>query len=220
MDIVAFRSDADVERALPRVVDHLRANGVIAYPTETVYGVGCALRAPALEHLARLKRRSADKPFLLLVAARDQVAGLAWTEAARRLADAFWPGPLTIALHAPADMFPPGVRSVDGMVAVRATSHAGMHRLLATFGAPVTSSSANLPGEAAALDAAGAASALAQAGAVAKAGGHALVLDGGPLAPSPPSTLIDASRVPPRIMRAGAVGVEEIREVIGEVDAA
>lgn len=225
MDILAFQSEADIERALPRVIDHLRANGVIAYPTETVYGIGCALRAPALARLARLKRRSAEKPFLLLVAAREQVADLEWTDAARRLADAFWPGPLTIALHAPADTFPPGVRSVDGTVAVRATSHAGMRRLLAAFGAPITSSSANLPGEAAALDAAGAASALTQANgpahpdAAPESAGDVLVLDGGTLAPSPPSTLIDASCVPPRIMRAGALGVEQIRAVIGEVDA-
>lgn len=214
MDTVAFRTAADVERALPRVVDHLRANGVIAYPTETVYGVGCALRAPALERLAALKRRSADKPFLLLVAAREQVVGLDWTDAALRLADAFWPGPLTIALHAPADAFPPGVRSTAGTVAVRATSHAGMRRLVEALGEPVTSSSANLPGEPAALDAAGAASALTQAGGV-----DVLLLDGGRLAPSPPSTLIDASLVPPRIVRVGALGVEELRRVIGEVDA-
>lgn len=214
MDTVAFRTPADVERALPHVLDHLRANGVIAYPTETVYGVGCALRAPALERLARLKRRTAGKPFLLLVAAREEAAGLVWTDAGRRLADAFWPGPLTIALHAPADAFPAGVRSADGTVAVRATPHAGMRRLLQAFGEPLTSSSANSPGEPAALDAAGAASALAQLG-----GSDVLVLDGGALASSPPSTLIDASVVPPHVMRVGALGIEELRSVIGEVDA-
>ncbi len=214
MDTLPFRTSADVERALPRVLDHLRGNGVLAYPTETVYGFGCALRPAALERLASLKRRIESKPFLVLVATPEQVAPLVWTDVAMRLAAAFWPGPLTIALAAPAGAFPEGVRSEDGNVAVRATPHPGMRRLLQELGEAVTSSSANAPGQPAALDAHEAAHALTMLGST-----DALVLDGGRLAASPPSTVVDASGPVPRILREGAIRLEELRTVIGEIDA-
>lgn len=213
-EVVAFRTAADVEASLPRVLDHLRAGGVIVYPTETVYGFGCALRTPGLERLAALKRRTGGKPFLLLVAVPDHAGPLVWTDAGRRLAAAFWPGPLTIALTTERGTFPDQVRASDGTVAVRATSHPGVRRLLQAFAEPITSSSANAPGEPAANDAMTAARAYARLG-----GRDALVLDGGPLPPSAPSTVIDASVAPPRVVRVGAIGMEELRTAIGEVDA-
>ncbi len=214
MDTLPFRTADEVEQALPRVIDHLRADGVIAYPTETVYGFGCAVRPRALERLRALKRRTETKPFLLLVAEPADLPGLHWTQVAERLAAAFWPGPLTLALAASSDALPAAVRSADGTVAVRATPHAGVRRLLQRLGAPITSSSANVPGGEAALDARGAARALA-----ALDGADVLLLDGGPLPPSPPSTVIDASCTPPRVLRAGAVGLDALRNVIGEIDA-
>src|SRR5690606_28631565 len=83
---------------------------------------GCALQPQALASLHALKRRVGTKPFLLLVARPEDAPGLVWTPAARRLADMFWPGPLTLALDAAPDAFPQEVRSADGTVAVRATS--------------------------------------------------------------------------------------------------
>jgi L-threonylcarbamoyladenylate synthase len=213
MDTLPFRSVDDVEQAIPRVLDHLRAGGVMAYPTETVYGFGCALRPQALAQLRALKRRVETKPFLLLVARREDAPGLQWTPVAQRLADAFWPGPLTLALEAARDAFPAEVRSVDGTVAVRATSHPGVRRLLERLGAPITSTSANVPGGQAALDAAGARRAVEWLG-----GREVLVLDGGTLPPTPSSTVIDASRVPPRLLRPGAVPLAALRNAIGEVD--
>lgn len=214
MVTLPFRTPDEVEHALPRVIDHLRADGVIAYPTETVYGFGCTLRPRALERLRTLKRRTETKPFLLLVARPEDVPGLQWTPEAARLAAAFWPGPVTLALGAPADAVPPAVRSTDGTVAVRATPHPGIRRLLQRVGEPITSSSANVPGGDAALDAAGVVRALDVLD-----GADVLLLDGGPLPPSPPSTVIDASRTPPRVLRAGAVGLDALRNVIGEIDA-
>jgi L-threonylcarbamoyladenylate synthase len=213
MNTIPFQSDDEIQAALPGVVDHLRGGGVIAYPTETVYGFGCALRADALARLAALKQRTGLKPFLLLISGIEQAGMLHWTEEARTLARAFWPGPLTIALAAPDQAFPPGVRGLDGTVAVRATSHAGIQALVRALGEPITSSSANAPGRPAARTAEDAGAALAALGARA-----ALVLDGGTLPPTPPSTVVDAAVSPPRVIRAGAVPVEELRRVIGEID--
>ena len=214
MHTIPFRTDAEIQAALAPAIDHLRGGGVLAYPTETVYGFGCALRDDALARLAALKQRATSKPFLLLISDIDQAGMLRWTADARALSDAFWPGPLTIALEAPTGIFPQGVRGEDGNVAVRATSHAGIRALVAAFGEPITSSSANAPGAPAARDAAGAAAALSALGA-----NDALLLDGGMLPPTPPSTVLDASVSPPRLLRAGAVPLEALRRIIGEIDA-
>lgn len=196
-----------------RVADHLRQGGLVAYPTETVYGFGCTLDPTALERLARLKSREGAKAFLLLVLDRSQLPGLDWTQDARRLAEAFWPGPLTLALRA-LRPFPARVTGAGGTVAVRATSHPGIRTLLAALGEPITSTSVNLPGEPPASDAEEVERVVAAVGA-----GDALwILDGGPLPPSPPSTIVDCSIAPPRILRHGAVTVEELRRVVDGID--
>lgn len=214
MHVLPFRTPAEIAAALPGVVDHLRAGGVIAYPTETVYGFGCAVRPDAVARLIALKRRAEERPFLLLVAGAEQLSMLAWTPSARALAAAFWPGPLTLALAAPAGAFPPGVRSPDGTVAVRASPHSGVQALLRALGEAITSTSANAPGEAPARDAPGVEAALALLD-----GGDVLVLDGGELPPSAPSTIVDASVSPPRVVRAGAVPILKLRTITGDIDA-
>ncbi|MEZ0334979.1 MAG: L-threonylcarbamoyladenylate synthase, partial [Gemmatimonadales bacterium] len=95
-----FRSDAEIEAAIPVVGEHLARGGLLAYPTETVYGLGSGPSVPALDALARLKGRAPGKPFLLLVSSRAMVEewGLVLTAAARALAAAFWPGPLALVL--------------------------------------------------------------------------------------------------------------------------
>jgi L-threonylcarbamoyladenylate synthase len=100
MMILPFRVLADVEAAAPRVAAHFAGGGLLGYPTETVYGLGSTPTDGAVAALARLKGRREGKPFLLLVASRDmaQRSGLVFTGAAQRLADHFWPGPLTLVL--------------------------------------------------------------------------------------------------------------------------
>jgi L-threonylcarbamoyladenylate synthase len=214
MHVLPFRTPAEIAAALPGVVDHLRAGGVIAYPTETVYGFGCAVRPDAVARLIELKRRAQERPFLLLVAGAEQLSMLEWTSSARALAATFWPGPLTLALAAPAGAFPPGVRSPDGTVAVRASPHSGVQALLRALGEAITSTSANAPGEAPARNAPGVEAALALLD-----GGDVLVLDGGELPPSAPSTIVDASVSPLRVVRAGAVPIQKLRTITGDVDA-
>jgi L-threonylcarbamoyladenylate synthase len=197
------------------VAEHLRREGLICYPTETVYGLGCALVPAALERLAGLKARDDRKPFLLLVSGREPLPGLHWTAEAVRLAEAFWPGPLTLALRAEDGVYPRWVVGERGTVAVRWSSHPGIGLLIEALGSPLTSTSANLPGEPPATSA-------DEARTVIRALGDPAglwLLDGGPLPASAPSTIVDCSGRRPRVLRAGAIGTELLRTVVGDLDA-
>jgi L-threonylcarbamoyladenylate synthase len=206
-----FVSHADVQASLAAVTDHLRRGGLIAYPTETVYGFGGLVRDDALTSLSALKSRDESKPFLLLIRSAADVPELRWTAAARTLAERFWPGPLTLALRVHGS-FPARILSDEGTLAVRATPHEGLRVLLAGLGEPITSSSANLPREATATNADEVEAIL-----------HALerddvlVLDGGELPESAPSTIVDCSEDRPRVIRAGAITFEALNQVV-EID--
>ena len=121
---------------------------MLAYPTETVYGLGSRPVDPDLRTLAALKGRAAGQPVLLLVACREmaEAQGLAMNESARALARAFWPGPLTLVLPGGSGRLPDLLRGPEGGIAVRWTSHAGVALLVGELGEPLTSTSANLPG--------------------------------------------------------------------------
>jgi L-threonylcarbamoyladenylate synthase len=207
-----FRTEEEQRAALDAAASHLEEGGLIACPTETVYGFGCLLQPDALARLAMAKRRDPERPFLLLVADRQMAGNLVWTAAANALADAFWPGPLTLGLAVKGD-WPREVTSPAGTVAIRATAHAGMRALIRRCGEPITSTSANEPGAPAALDAASAARALASA-----TGESGLVLDGGRLPASRPSTIVDCSVDPPVIVRAGAIDATVIAEILNGLE--
>lgn len=209
MTTLPFGTTGEIAESIPVIVNHLRSGGVLAYPTETVYGLGCLLEDRPLRQLAAAKGRSDDKPFLVLVGTKDDLQGVSWPESARRLASHFWPGPLTLALPAVEGVFHPRVVGPGGTVAVRCTSHPGVRQLLLALRAPLTSTSANAPGEPSALTAAEAAAVLQHAGAV-----DALILDGGTLDPSKPSTLVDCSVEPPRLIREGVISRSELAAII------
>ena len=143
-----FLTPAEVEAATPRVREHLEADRLLAYPTETVYGLGSAPRPAALAALAALKGRPPQKPFLLLVSGRVMAErwGLVFNAPARALSDAFWPGPLTLVLPGGEGHLPEALRGTEGGIAVRHTSHPGIARLVAALDFPLTSTSANRPG--------------------------------------------------------------------------
>lgn len=206
--VVPFRTDGEQAAAAPEVAGHLRRGGLITCPTETVYGFGCALRPRALEALRALKQRGPEKPFLLLVT-DTRIPGVRWTPAALDLAARFWPGPLTIVLQAEPGAFPAQVLGGNDTVAVRATSHPGLRRVLEALGEPMTSTSANVPGEAPATT-------LDQARAVLSvfpAVDDMWLLDGGTLPPSLPSTIIDGTVQPPRLIRRGALDMAQLAEI-------
>jgi L-threonylcarbamoyladenylate synthase len=200
---------------VPRVVAHLQRGGLLAYPTETVYGLGSRARAADVQALARLKGRRPGKPFLLLVSGREmaEAQGLAFGEAATALARAFWPGPLTLVLPGGGGRLPDQLRGPEGGFAVRWTSHPGIQRLVSALGEPLTSTSANLPGQPPAPGAA----AIARDFQAAVADGALLVLDGGVLGNSPPSTVVDCTQPAARLVREGAITQEELRRAVGQL---
>ena len=211
--ILPLRSAGDAERAAPTVLDHLGGQGILAYPTETVYGLGSAADAESLERLAGLKGRPAGKPFLLLVSSRAMAerAGLVFSPAAHALAEAFWPGPLTLVLKGGEGKLPDGLRGPEGGIAVRHTSHKAVARLIGLLDQPLTSTSANRPGG---PPAPGAEQIVAMFRSAYDAG-ELLVLDGGALGNVPPSTIVDCTSARPVLIREGALPRAELRRGVG-----
>lgn len=210
--MIPFRTREEVDAAVPEVLRHLVRGGLLAYPTETVYGFGSLVSAGPVARLSALKGRAPGKPFLVLVTGLDMLVGigLRLTDAAERLAAAFWPGALTLVLPGGEGRVPDALRGPEGGVAVRWTSHEGAARLIATIGSPLTSTSANRTGESAAHDAKDIAAQFAPD----VARGELLVLDAGPLALSPPSTVVDCTGILPRVVRRGAVATDRLRSIV------
>jgi L-threonylcarbamoyladenylate synthase len=212
---VPFRTATEVAAAIPQVAAHLGSGGLLAYPTETVYGLGSRAVKRDVEALAALKGRTAGKPFLLLISDRAMAEGqgLAFNASADALARAFWPGPLTIVLPGGSGRLPDLLRGPEGGIAVRWTSHPGIVRLVAALGEPLTSTSANIPGS---QPAPGAAAIVRDFQAPVDAG-QLLVLDGGVLGNRPPSTVVDCTQPAARLVREGAVTLGELRRAVGRL---
>ncbi len=213
--ILPFQSAADVDAALPVVRPHLARGKLLAYPTETVYGLGSLASDAPLDALAELKGRPAGKPFLLLVNGLEmlEATGLALNAHARILAREFWPGPLTLVLRGGEGRLPDRLRGPEGGIAVRWTSHREVARLIGGLGAPLTSTSANRAGSPAAPGP----EAIADSFADAIDAGTLLVLDGGVLGNVPPSTLVDCTGHVPRLVREGAIPRDELRRRAGSM---
>lgn len=215
MTVLPFVEPGDVLAAIPVVTRHLAAGGLVAYPTETVYGLGSRPKPIEVAALAALKGREPGKPFLLLVASWQMISayGLVFTTAAEALGRAFWPGPLTLVLKGGEAELPDTLRGPEGGIAVRWTSHSGLGRLIAALGYPLTSTSANRPKGATAPGAATVVSLFQEA----VARGILLVLDGGVLGNVPPSTLVDCTADIPRLIREGAIPRTELRARVGRL---
>lgn len=211
--ILPLRTEDDASAIAPQVAVHLAGGGIIGYPTETVYGLGSRATDPGLDALARLKARPPSKPFLLLVASHEMLerTGLVLTPGARRLAEEFWPGPLTLALAGAEGRLPDRLRGPEGGIAVRWTSHRALGHLIRRLDHPITSTSANRPGDAPAPGAPGLVALFPEA----VASGELLVLDGGVLGNVPPSTLVDCTTRIPRLVREGAISRAELRRRVG-----
>lgn len=207
-----FWASAEIEAAIPTAIAHVRAHRVLAYPTETLYGFGGTVDQESVRALMKLKGRPPGKPFLLLVAGSDMLArlDLHLTPAASQLAARYWPGPLTLVLPGGERRVPAELRGPEGGVAVRWTPHAPMGRLIGALGNPVTSTSANRPGAAPALSA----GEIVEQWSESINRGTLLVLDGGQLQPSQPSTVVDCTGTRPRVIRPGAISAAKLRETV------
>ncbi|HXC26266.1 MAG TPA: L-threonylcarbamoyladenylate synthase [Gemmatimonadaceae bacterium] len=212
---IPFWSPEEIESSLTATITHLQAHRVLAYPTETVYGFGGGVDHKSVDALLALKHRPAGKPFLLLIAGTKMLTrlDLHLTPQASRLAARFWPGPLTLVLPGGERRVPEPLRGPEGGIAVRWTSHTGLLRLIQAYGDPITSTSANHPGVPPAM------SALSVANDWHRdiTTGVLRVLDGGTLAPSPPSTVVDCMGPRPRIIRPGAIPVTTLREAVPDL---
>jgi L-threonylcarbamoyladenylate synthase len=207
-----FWSAEEIESALKPALAHLEARRVIAYPTETVYGFGGAIDRDSVANLIRLKKRQAGKPFLILIAGSDMVTrlDLQLSSSASTLAARHWPGPLTLVLPGGQGRVPPQLRGPEGGIAVRWTSHPAIQRLIRAHGEPITSTSANRPGVPPAMTA----GEIITQWPDAIGRGDLLVLDGGRLTPSDPSTVVDCMGRHPRVIRPGAIPAHVLRESV------
>jgi L-threonylcarbamoyladenylate synthase len=198
--------DDDAGRDLAR--DVLRAGGVVAIPTDTVYGIAVALDTPGgIERLFEVKRRPLDKSIALLIDDVGQAEALALVgDAARVLADACWPGGLTLVLRQRADVpFPSVLTGGAATIGLRVPAHDAPRAIARAVG-PLPTTSANVSGQPEAPDAA---AVQAQLGAAIE-----LVLDGGPSRSAAASTVVDVSIERPRILRAGAIDPERIADLL------
>jgi L-threonylcarbamoyladenylate synthase len=189
--------DDDAGRAA--AIRILREGGVVALPTDTVYGIGVDLSVPGgIERLFEAKRRPADRAIMLLLADVGQAATLAeWSPAAAVLAEAFWPGGLTLVLpQRPGVALPAELTGGRATIGLRVPDHPSPRALAAAVG-PLPVTSANISGlpEARTAD-----EILAQLGDAID-----LVLDGGPSRGGPPSTVVDCTGDVARILRSGAI---------------
>lgn len=213
MTVLPFRTARDVKAAVPLVAEHLRAGRLLAYPTETIYGLGSRAVERDVRALARLKDRKEGKPFLLLISNRRmaEAHGLRFDQAAHAMAETFWPGPLTLVLPGGEGKLPDRLRGPEGGIAVRWTGHRAMAELIQELGEPITSTSANQPGGPTAPGAEAIQSAFAKA----VRDGVLLILDGGALGNVPPSTVVDCTGPVPRLIREGAIPRAELRRRLG-----
>jgi len=190
---------------IARAADLLRAGELVAFPTDTVYGIGCRTGdAEALGRIFTAKRRDPDRAVPWLVASSGDVAaaGFSADDRATRLAERFWPGALTLVLAA---------RDGAGTQAFRVPAHEVALALLAATG-PLAVSSANRSGEPEALEADDVAIAFADADE------PSAILDGGRVPGGVASSVLDLSAPAPRLVREGAVSRAEIEAVIGPID--
>ncbi|MBP7548846.1 MAG: threonylcarbamoyl-AMP synthase [Gemmatimonadaceae bacterium] len=212
---IPFWSPEEVGAAIPATLAHLQERGILAYPTETVYGFGTMIDRDAVEQLVHLKRRPPAKPFLLLISDTPMLAriGLHLTRSASMLAARHWPGPLTLVLPGGERRVPERLRGPEGGIAVRWTPHPGLQRLIGALGDPITSTSANLPGQPPAVSSG---EIVAQWGAEV-ARGTIRLLDGGRLPPSPASTVVDCTGRVARVIRPGALSAATLRESVPDL---
>jgi L-threonylcarbamoyladenylate synthase len=205
-----FWSPEEVDAAIPRAILQLETRRVLGYPTETVYGFGGAIDRDSVATLVEMKKRPPGKPFLLLVAGSDMLErlDLRFQTYASAMAARHWPGPLTLVLPGGERRVAPQLRGPEGGVAVRWTSHPAIQRMIRSYGQAITSTSANRPG----VPPATSAPEIVSQWPDAIARGTLLVLDGGRLQESPPSTVVDCTGRRPRVIRPGAIPASKLRE--------
>lgn len=212
MTTIKFEKEC-ASTALDQAIATLRRGGIIAYPTETFYGLGAGFYMPeSLARLYELKRRPAEKAMPVIVGdvrLLSEVVSQKWLDAipphAGSLMDRFWPGPLTLLLPAKEGLSE-FLTAGSGMIAVRIPGESFALDLARKAGFPITATSANLSGMPPAVNAREVVQYFADL--------IDLLVDGGETPGGLPSTIVDAARAPVVIMRDGAIGKKEIEDCL------
>lgn len=196
MNCLIIRPDAE---GIKKAKEIILNGGVIAFPTETFYGLGAdAFNDHALRRILEIKGREEGKPLLLLLAEKSWVGPLVKRipPLAQKLMDEFWPGPLTLVFEAQGHILPT-VTAGTGKVGLRVSSNSLTRTLVQAVGKPVTGTSANLSGQ----------PSLSTPEEVLEALGKRLdgILDGGKTTGGVGSTVLDVSEYPPLLIREGAI---------------
>ena len=189
----------------------LRSGGLVAFPTETVYGLGGnALDEDAARKIYAAKGRPSDNPLIAHVSCVEEVAPLVKEipEAGRKLMEAFWPGPLTM-IFPKSEKVPYGTTGGLDTVAIRMPDDPVANRLIALAGVPVAAPSANTSGRPSPTTADHVWQDMN--------GRIEMIIDGGPVGIGVESTIVDVSSAVPAVLRPGAITMEMLAEVLGEV---
>ncbi len=209
---LVFRvSNENFDSVLNRAAEIIKSGGTVAFPTETVYGLGAdCLNSESVLKIFEAKKRPPGNPLSLLVHSREDVEKVARNipENAFKLMDSFWPGPLTIVLEKK-DIVPDITSGKLKSIGVRMPDHKIPLELIQRAGTPLAAPSANLSGKPSPSFAAHVISDLT--------GRIDVILDGGEAAIGLESTVIDMTVDPPDVLRPGAISIKELESVIGKV---
>lgn len=200
------------ENAVQTAADLLLQGEIVGMPTETVYGLAAnALNGPAVRKIFAAKGRPQDNPLIVHVSDFDQIPALvsAIPEAAKKLAEAFWPGPMTMILPKGENILDEVSAGLD-TVGIRMPSHPMARALIRQAGVPLAAPSANLSGRPSTTTAQHVLEDLS--------GKIAAVLEGGSCSVGVESTVISLAVQPPRLLRPGGISLEQLRSVLGEVE--
>lgn len=206
--ILRIDRDQPQPNLIAEVAGILHSGGIIAYLTDTLYGLGAAaLNDAAVQRVFAVKSRGPEKALPIIIGNRDFLPVIVHeiTAEAQRLIDHFWPGPLSLILPA-SPVVPVALHGNSGKIAVRWPACAVARALAVAGGGALTATSANRSGEAPAQNAAEVFSSLGDA--------IDLIVDSGPATETRPSTMIDVTIAPPRVLRAGAILTEKIEAVL------
>jgi len=204
-----IKPDSEETRTLAAQI--ISNGGLIAFRTDTFYGIGAdPLNEDAVARIKSLKGREEGKPILLLVGDLLDVDPLLSkrTRLFEVLAEKHWPGPLTIVVPAAKDL-PDEITAGSGSVGLRLPDDVEVRKLVSICGGRLTATSANLSGSPAATTAADVEKYFPT--------GIDLIIDGGAVTVTQPSTVVDATANPPKLIREGAVSREQLKAVVGQV---
>ena len=200
------------EKDLPQAAEIIRRGGLVGIPTETVYGLGAnGLDPKAVSRIFEAKGRPQDNPLIL------HITDVSWLEryckeiplTAYKLAEAYWPGPMTMILPRK-DMVPDAVTAGLDTVGMRCPSHILCHELIRLADVPIAAPSGNTSGRPSPTTADHMREDMD--------GKIDAIVDGGPCSVGVESTIVDLTCTPPRLLRPGGVSLEQLRAVLGQVD--